>query len=289
MKATGDFKDRMDLGNMLEENVKEFFDEFDFEVIPFGLDSILKNSHIRSIIRKNIDYKVSMPVLMLKFSPDFIIVSKAKADHNTFFLLDTKVSITPIFFRKQIERIAKHTGKDNLQRKDILEIEREAWFTYNTFYDPNNVAILMACPYNPKVLLCEWVSNIECLWCYKTKEQGLPIPWDCSDCPIRTRNDKSFGVVVNRLSAGSGTPHTNIYANSMRPLEQFLEEEFSIDIDIDYINSFKEYFKIEKINKPKGKVNWRQDNRAIKEIRKYCPWVKPFTPRDKGQNSIEEY
>ena len=33
MKATGDFQDRMNLGNMLEDNLEDFLDEFGIEFL----------------------------------------------------------------------------------------------------------------------------------------------------------------------------------------------------------------------------------------------------------------
>ena len=62
-----------------------------------------------------------------------------------------------------------------------------------------------------------------------------------------------------------------------------------LNIDQEYIDSFKGYFKIEKLNKPRGRISWGQYNSAINDIKKYCPWVKNFRPTDKNQYKLNSF
>ncbi len=268
--GTTSYFDRIALSRRFEEKLEEMFSAYNLKIMPFGQGVLVKNTWIASKLRK-VDSKKNLASLMVKFSPDYIVHKKNRPE--ALFFLDAKASITPIYFKKQIDRIKNHSGDDTLKRSHIGDIEREAWFSYKTFYP--DVVIVMACPYSDKVILAEWVKNIKCLWCYKGKKNNVTIPWSCNECPINVSDD-GFDVVVNEFAGGSGTPHTNIDFRSMRSLPVFLKEEFNIEIDLGlYEKSMLKYVKQWPLNKPRGSVSWTQYNGAIRRLREEgLNWLK---------------
>lgn len=226
---------------------------------------------------KKLDSKESLAGLRVKFTPDFILCTHPQRS-NELFMIDTKASITPVFFKAHIDRIRNHS-KEPVTRWDIGEIEREAWFVYNTFFPPNKIALIDAVPYNPKLILAEWVSNVKCLWCFKESsiETG-PIPWNCNECPIFQKG-ASFDVVVNHVAGGSGTPHTNINLGKMRSLKEFLRDEFNVTVDKTWYRTLEEEIKTWELNKPKGRVNWKQFNNVVKDLKSRCPWIDGRNPK----------
>ena len=272
--GTSSFLDRHALTRRLEENLEVFLEDYGFKVFPFGHPVILQNNSWIASKLKKVESKSNLATVMVKFSPDYIVVREKEP--KSFFFLDAKASITPVFFNTQVERIKNHYGKDRyLTPHDIGEIEREAWFSYNKFYTGKHVAIVVATPYNPKVLLAEWVSNIKCMWCYKETKESGPIPWNCKKCPLVLKSDDSgFGVVVNEFAAGSGIPHTNIHFGSMRTLDNFLSSEFGVKVKNDDYDSLLDFIKSWPLSKPKGRVSWGQFNGAIGRLKPKCPWLK---------------
>ncbi len=282
--GTSSFLDRHALTRRLEGNLEVFLQDYGFKVLPFGHPVILRdNTWMRSRL-KSIEYKANLSALMIKFSPDYIVL---KEDDGRIFFMDAKASITPVFFGKQVERIKNHYARDNsLSQHDIGEIEREAWFSYNKFY--KNVAIVAAVPYNPNLLLAEWVSKIKCMWCLKKAEEGNPIPWDCNNCPVFGDSREGFGVLVNEFAAGSGTPHTNIHLGTMRTLSEFLDNDFGINVEMGDYQLLLDDIKGWPLSKPKGRVTWGQYNGVIKKLKLKCPWLQ-FRIKDKILTSYKGY
>lgn len=243
--GTNHFLDRIALMNRFDENVKPFLLEHGFVLSDFGHPVILDgNGSMLSHIRKTV-YKKNGPVLMVKFSPDFI-VAHPESGQPPFFM-DTKTSITPIFFQSQINRIRDFSGVRSLRREDIFDIEREAWDIYNRFYPKDRVALCIACPYHPRLLLAEWVTELKPLWRYAEDR--------------------------NLEAQGSGTPHVNIDMRRMRTLASFLSEEFGVEVDMDSYKVLEDFIKTWDLNKP-NRVNWTQYNNVIVELQESCPWLK---------------
>lgn len=277
--GTTSFLDRFALTKRLEEMLKPFLEEYGFEVFEFGHPVIVRGNSWMINRLKRLHTKASSAALMVKFTPDFIIVKKGHA--KGLFLADTKASITPIFFKAHIDRIRNHTGRQDIRREDIVEIEREAWFTYNSFFPKKQVAIIIALPYNPRLILAEWASNIKCLWCFWESTDSGPKPFPCKKCPIYTQTGGNFGVVKNFLAGGSGTPHTNIDLSSMRTLGDFLKQDFGIKIDNEDLEILFDELKSWDLNKPAGRVNWTQFNNVIRELQRTCPWLTGRNPTQK--------
>lgn len=270
--GTTHFLDRFALTRRLEESLEGLLADYGLRILTFGQTTLLRgNSWMNSRLRR-LDSKESLAALMVKFSPDYV-TSKESGEPILFFM-DAKASITPVFFEAHINRIRLHSRRTGLGRSHIGEIEREAWFSYNTFYPRDEVALVIACPYSSRLILAEWVSRIRCLWCYKGGVNSVPTSWDCATCPVKTRS--GFGVIVNRAAGGSGTPHTNIDFTSMRTLSDFLEQELDIILDKKaYSFTMLDFVKTWPLNKPAGTVTWKQYNGAIRGLRNEgCTWLK---------------
>jgi len=286
------FLNRMKLTTEFTTILLTFLQQYGFKTCGFGYEQILRGDQprmrsMRSLLRK-LRFKESPTALMVKFSPDIICAYPKLKSSDSLFFLDVKTSITPLFFGEQIKRVRRNARLAQLRREDIGEIEREAWYVYNTFYPSNKTAIVMALPYNPKLVVADWVSNVKCLWCYKKKGRKGPIPWNCRDCPIFNKSG-TFGVVQNFLAGGSKTPHTNIHLGRMRTLHMFLSSEFGVDIEEDEYNEILNSVKTWQLSKPPRTVNWTQFNNAITELRATCPWLKHRWPEDTSSTRLDSF
>lgn len=267
----GSFLDRFELTRRLEKMLEFSMEHHGLTLLPFGHPVLLAgNSWLQSKL-KRVESKSSLVATMVKFTPDYLAFKDEEMD--TLIFLDAKVSITPVFFQTQVLRIRQNCGDMTLTAHDIGEVEREAWLTYNKFLPSDRVAIVMAVPYHPRVLLGEWVANIRCMWCLKSRSASGPVPWNCDECPV-FKSDGGFGVLVNTFAGGSGTPHTNIDLRSMRTLDTFLREELATDIDPEEYNSLVEFVKLWPLGKPQGSVSWGQYNGLIRKLQPQCPWLR---------------
>lgn len=282
--GTTHFLDRFALTRRFEENLEGLLEENGIKIIPFGQHAIIGKNHWMNGRLKKLDTKSNLAALMIKFAPDYLAYKGD--DKKALFFFDAKASITPVFFGAHVDRIKSHSGISTLKRSHIGEIEREAWYSYNNYYP--NVAIIMASPYSPKIVMAEWVKNIRCLWCFKGVTDNGPKPWDCRNCPVK--KGSGFGVVVNEFAGGSGTPHTNIDFSSMRTLPIFLNEEFGINLDLnEYQYTLTDFVKQWPLNKPAGRVTWGQYNGAVRELQfEGCTWLK-YRYKDDLFKSYNEY
>lgn len=241
----------MNLTKRLEEVLKPFLIKEGFLIEDFGYNVTLRNNSSMRTILKKLIIKKSLTALMVKFGPDFICIKKG--DKQELFFLDIKTSITPIFFDSYIEKLRNMAKLSKLSREDIGEIEREAWDSYNNFYPRNNVIIIIACPYNPNLILAERINNILCFY--------------------------RFEKDTNIEAGGSRTPHVNIHLGKMRRLDVFLKEEFGVEVHSSEFNEILEFVKMWDINKSMRRVNWKQYDNAIKKLKQTCPWIKDRTER----------
>jgi len=254
--------DRMNLTKRIDELIKPFLEDAGFIIEEFGYAITLRDESSMGAKMRRLEVKKSKAALMVKFSPDFICIKIGKK--RGLFFIDTKTSITPVFFDSYIERLKTKANLPDLKREDIGEIEREAWDTYNNFYPPEEVVIIMACPYNPKLLLAEKVNRILCF--------------------------HRFAKDTNVEAGGSQTPHVNIHLGYMRSLDVFLKEEFGIRINKTFYNEILDFIKKWDINKPRGRVNWTQFNNCIQKLRNNCPWLEYRIPKDyKNPSLLDKY
>lgn len=253
--------DRLNLTKRLDEMIKPFLEDCGFTIEEFGYNITLRDASPMFYRMKKLEVKKSEAALIVKFSPDFISIKRGKK--KDLFFIETKASITPIFFESYIQRLRDMSGITDLKREDIGEIEREAWDTYNDRYPKEKVVIIMACPYNPKLLVAEKVSKINCFHRFKKD--------------------------INYDAGGSKTPHVNIHLGQMRRLDLFLKDEYGVKINVEFFNEIIEFIKKWDINKPIGRVNWTQFNNCISKLKVSCPWLKHRLPQSKDQSLLDKY
>jgi len=246
------FLNRIKMTQHFENLLLPFLQEHGFVTCTYGYEQILREHPKMQATIKKEKFKKSSAALMVKFSPDVICVYPKFKNSDGLFLLDTKISITPVFYPKHIQRIRKSARLAELRREDIGEIEREAWDVYNCFYPKDKVAIVMASPYHPRLIVAEWVSRIVCMY--------------------RLMKDR------NIQAGGSGTPHVNIHLGKMRDLQRFLADEFAVKVDSDSYQKILRVIKSWPLSKPAGRVNWKQFNNVINELKVTCPWLKTRWP-----------
>jgi hypothetical protein len=246
--------DRMALTGRLTQDLLPFLQEHGFKIEEFGQHQILRDHSWLLARLKKLDSKKSQAVLMVKFSPDYLCVHESKP--KRLFFLDAKASITPVFFSSQIELIRTTSKLKELRREDIGEVEREAWDVYSRFFSASDVAICFASPYHPRLLVAEWVSRITPLY--------------------RLEADR------NLEAGGSGTPHVNIHLGRMRTVSEFLREEFRVSVDEDGLRVITDFIKTWPLNKPRGRVNWKQFNNVVRDLKHTCPWLEYRGPNAGG-------
>lgn len=108
------------------------------------------------------------------------------------------------------------SGINNLNRSRVGEIAREALLSYRQFY-PDTI-ILIASPYNSKLLMAQFANQVKCLYCYRNPING---DYNCNDCPSK-RGD-FFDIERMHDSVGSQTPITNIDLDSFLEADSFFE------------------------------------------------------------------
>jgi len=95
-------------------------------------------------------------------------------------------------------------------------------------------------------LVMEWASNIRDLFRFK------------KDTNVR--------------AAGSQTPHVNIDLDSMRTLQEFLSEEFDVDLDEAAYTEMVDFVKTWPLSNP-GRP-WKQFNNCVVKLQPTCPWLR---------------
>ncbi|MEM2143860.1 MAG: hypothetical protein QW279_00735 [Candidatus Jordarchaeaceae archaeon] len=254
--GTSSYLDRMNLTNEISTKVVELLQQNNFIVEEFGYEAILKDP-LPSLLRRRVGAGSSEAALMMKYAPDYIVAFDSSGKKPRLFLIDVKVSITPIFFKSRIKYL-KRLSKEPLQRYDIGEIEREAWHVYNKHFPPNDVAIIYAAPFNPKLILANWVKNIKSIYKYS-----------------KNRVDES---------SGSGTPYVNINLNTLIGLDDFLKNNFNVQLEKEKYTQILDLIKRKELSKP-NKVNWIVFNKVVTELKNECPWLECRFPKKVWTNN----
>lgn len=241
--GTASFFQRADLTRRLDEMVRPFFAEHDIGIWEFGQDAIMGGHGPLAARMKQLVSKRSPAALAVKFAPDFICLVRPI---QRLFFMDVKTSVTPVLFQSKLDAIASAAGRGRLAREQVGVIEREAWDNYNNRFPPRDTAICLACPYNPGLVLAEWVANIALLF--------------------------RFEEDINENAGGSQTPHVNIDLETMRRLDEFLNEEFQIAVDSAMFDILLNDVKTWPLGNP-GR-SWKQVNAAIEKLQLTCPWLR---------------
>ena len=240
--GTATFFQRFELTERLQEMVIPFLQETNIVISEYGQNIILGKNGSLAARLKRLESKKSPAALMVKFAPDFVCYAK---NSKTLFFMDIKTSLTPVLFQSQLHILSKQYGQ-RLQREQVGLVEREAWENYNNRYPSEKTTILMACPYNPKLLLMEWVSKVKLIFRFKKD--------------------------INENAAGSKTPHVNIDLNAMRALSTFINEELGGAINQEYYDTMINYVKSWPLSNP-GRP-WMQFNACVRELQLTCPWIR---------------
>lgn len=199
------FEKRSALGEGVAEIInKEIFADSKFIVEKFGVEKTHKE--IARQLYLFGDDKVSM---FIRYFPDYLLMDKARK--KTSFL-EYKAMVVPAK-EKRVEWLRNLTGIDDLSVSNVGIIEREAIDNYFLLSKSGfDVVIIVACRYNPKVLLAEWSSNLIVIYRQPERIKAGPLER------------------ANILSKGSGTPWVNIHLDRMRTLRNFLKDEFDFDV-----------------------------------------------------------
>jgi hypothetical protein len=162
------------------------------------------------------------------------------------FFVDIKTSLTPVLFESKLQEVRMKSGIADLTRERVGLIEREAWDNYTRRYPSERTAILMACPYHPRLLVMEWAKNVVSLF--------------------RFEDD------INENAAGSKTPHENIDLQSMRTVKEFVKQECGVDIDANDYQLMLDFVKTWPLSNP-GRP-WKQFNACVEKMQITCPWLR---------------
>lgn len=255
-----DFTHRLSLTQIIEESMPELFP--DPSLKQFGCETILAdNQELWEYVRTQ-EVNQSHSGLIVKFAPDFILLSNTQP-RNLYFV-DVKHSTSPIWAASRLEKIRQLNNDFNLSIADIGVIAREALLSYRRYY-PNSI-VLMASPYNSKLLMAQFADRIRCLYCYRSSGQE----YNCSSCPAKAGGFFDLERAVK--SQGSQTPMTNVDLRSFEPADQFFEK-IGVNINRNVCNELKKKIQSEELDFSTAPVN-RIDPVKWSINQSGCSWVK---------------
>lgn len=213
------FEERFGLTLKIEQYISKLF--VNDEVHPFGCTSIVnKDSDLfQSLGEPEVNQMPSG--MIIKFAPDFILYKKSSP--RKIYFLDVKHSVSPIYAETRLEKMRKQCNDGSLQISDVGVVAREALLSYRRYY-PDTI-ILMASPYNKKLLMAQFASQVKCIYCFRAKTPD----YDCNSCPWK--KGTFFDIERDNKSNGSKTPMTNIDLRSFVSAYTFFK---NLGIYIDY-------------------------------------------------------
>lgn len=206
------FKERLGLTTAIEEKIVELFSN---DVVQeFGCSAIVDQDTELFQFLSTPQINKMPSGMIIKFAPDFIILTKS-LPQNIYFL-DVKHSVSPIYANSRLELMRRQCGDRTLNISDVGVVAREALLSYRRYY-PNTI-ILMASPYNPKKLMAQFADKVRCLYCFRSTSPD----YDCNNCP--SKNGGFFDIERAGNSTGSQTPMTNIDLRSFEPAIDFFRK-----------------------------------------------------------------
>jgi hypothetical protein len=252
------FLDRMSSTDEGESLIQALLSSSGLDVIPFGQKNLLKEVDdfsvggiLKKLLVRNFDIENHAPGFMVKFSPDLIVTGRETEP----FLIDVKVSKTPVLFESKIESIRAESGKPSLQGCDIGVIEREAWDVYGRFFPPSKVAICYMAPYTKNKVSIQWRDKVECLF--------------------------RFADDFNPNATGSKTPHVNVNLGSMKSLDSFFSD-LGISLRPELLTVLLSTVEKWPMEKPSGKVSWSQFRGALRRYSADVPTLTAKFPDQLG-------
>lgn len=209
------FEQRVRLTEMVEKSLKDLFPNDKCTIKEFGCNTILgDNDDFWGFIKEPIANQQASSMIV-KFAPDYLLLKKSEP--RELFFVDVKHSISPTWAPSRLKMLREKNNDNTLSTDQIGVVAREALLAYRRYY-PNTI-VLMACPYNAKLLMAQFANNIRCLYCYHSPDRGS---YDCANCPEKRGGFFDIERAVN--SVGSQTPMTNVDLNSFAPAAEFFNE-----------------------------------------------------------------
>lgn len=203
--------------------------------------------------------------MIVKFAPDFILLKNS--DHKELFFIDVKNSNTPQWSEKRLKELRTKNHDDSLTTDRIGVIAREALLAYRRYY-PKSI-VLMACPYNSKLLMAQFAEDIKCLQCYRSPDKE---EYDCATCPWKTGG--FFDIERDVKSDGSQTPPTTVDLDSFLSVTDFFSSKLGIQLNLENLDRLLQKIKQEPISINKGRVAPSIKNKTLWNINQAgCDWV----------------
>lgn len=269
------FENRLKLTEVIEDKVKDIFSND--VVCEFGCASLLENEAFSEFL-KSPGINQMHTGIMIKFAPDFILLKKSSP--QAAFFIDIKHSISPIwsyYHYKLLSERSLDINNKHIKISDIGVIAREALLSYRRYY-PNTI-IVVASPYNKKLLMAQFANKIKCIYCYSNKN---PSGFDCEECPLKVGG--FFDVERASKSTGSQTPMTNIDLSSFEPIDHFFAN-LGITINMNAVKRIREYIKAEPLemssapsDKIANHIRWELNASG-------CDWI-DYTLYTRNNNSF---
>lgn len=227
------------------------------------LGKIESNLHNHETLKKNMRLSNinSDAAFMAKFLPDYIL----SHDENALtYFVDFKFSRAPLFGFNRMKLINKlEKSNKRYTSMNIGVIAREAFYSYKKYYP--KLIVIVASPYNPKVLMAQFIEDIKVLHInganYTDSDAPNYVTDNAQHDQFEIMTDYYFELDYNPYSTGSGTQHANIDLDSFKTFETFFRDlDFTyddaklkeikkniLDLDIDYSGSYnpdnsKEFF-----------------------------------------------
>ena len=192
-----DFQDRSNTSDILIQVVKRhIWDKLPtLYHVEMGYET-----HIPDEVRQALRYVRTETARHVRFVPDFLVVDSRNPE--SAYLLEYKCTQTPLYSSHRIDQIAKQANNPSLSWEDIGQCESDAFDNYAALSEIGiRVAILNYIAYHERLLLCDFIENIEEL-----------------------HRDQ----VTSATQRGSRTPFVNFDANDMRTLQTFLAQTHGI-------------------------------------------------------------
>ena len=257
------FGERLQLTELIEEQIQSLFSTNDVVVKEFGCKTIIGDNIQLMDYIKEPEVNQQASSMIIKFAPDFIVLKNTNP--KQLYFVDVKHSTAPIWAPSRLKMLQEKNNDFTLSTDRIGVVAREALLSYRRYY-PNTI-ILMACPYNSKLLMAQFASRVRCLYCYRSPEKE---DYECTQCPAKIGS--FFDIERATDSVGSQTPMTNVDLNSFEPAESFFEK-LGIQIDADVIDAIKQEIRKEPIEID-TKVYPRTKNRVLWSLNQAgCDWV----------------
>ena len=192
-----EFQDRSNTSDILTQVVKQHI--WDNLPVLYHVEMGYE-THIPDKVRQALRYVRTETARHVRFVPDYLVVDSRNPE--SAYLLEYKCTQTPLYSSRRINQIAKQANNPSLSWEDIGQCESDAFDNYAALSEIGiRVAILNYIAYHERLLLCDFIENIEEL-----------------------HRDQ----VTSATQRGSRTPFVNFDAKNMRTLQAFLAETHGI-------------------------------------------------------------